>query len=152
MCDRFAQFHSRDEYLAALAPDTPVSTTGTGMYGIMSPPARQCRCFITTMNQLQLAPVDWGYAPAWWRSQGKTVLINSRVENAASSRMFAPLWKHGHALVPASGWYEWKKSPDNPRLKQPYFIYPTDRRPLFSPPCAPPIHCVEVPVRAGFMV
>ncbi len=23
MCGRFAQFHSRDEFLAALAPDTP---------------------------------------------------------------------------------------------------------------------------------
>lgn len=28
MCGRFAQFHSRDEFLAALAPDTPVSTAG----------------------------------------------------------------------------------------------------------------------------
>ncbi|KYG13985.1 putative SOS response-associated peptidase YedK [Serratia plymuthica] len=45
--------------------------------------------------------------------------------------MFAPLWKHGRALVPASGWYEWKKSPDNPRLKQPYFIHSIDRQPLF---------------------
>ncbi len=45
--------------------------------------------------------------------------------------MFAQLWKHGRALVPASGWYEWKKSPDNPRLKQPYFICGADRQPLF---------------------
>lgn len=34
-------------------------------------------------------------------------------------------------MVPASGWYEWKKSPDNPRLKQPYFIRGADRQPLF---------------------
>ncbi|MCS3405869.1 SOS response-associated peptidase [Serratia sp. AKBS12] len=40
-------------------------------------------------------------------------------------------WKHGCALVPASGWYEWKKSSDNPRLKQPYFIRGADRQPLF---------------------
>lgn len=45
--------------------------------------------------------------------------------------MFAPLWKHGRALVPASGWYEWKKSPDNPRLKQPYYIWSADHQPLF---------------------
>ncbi len=45
--------------------------------------------------------------------------------------MFAPLWKYGRAVVPASGWYEWKKSPDNPRLKQPYFIRGADRQPLF---------------------
>jgi len=28
MCDRFARFHSRDEFLAALRSDTPVITTG----------------------------------------------------------------------------------------------------------------------------
>lgn len=44
--------------------------------------------------------------------------------------MFAPFWIHGRALVPASGWYEWKKSTENPRLKQPYFIS-ADRQPLF---------------------
>nr|WP_301340735.1 SOS response-associated peptidase family protein [Serratia marcescens] len=58
-------------------------------------------------------------------------VINARVETAEHSRMFAQLWKHGRALVPASGWYEWKKSPDNPRLKQPYFICGADRQPLF---------------------
>ncbi len=45
--------------------------------------------------------------------------------------MFVLLWKHGRALVPASGWFEWKKSPEHPRLKQPYFIHHADRQPLF---------------------
>ncbi|PYD36616.1 MULTISPECIES: SOS response-associated peptidase family protein [Serratia] len=131
MCGRFAQFHSRDEFLAALAPDTPVSTTGDWRARYNVAPGTPVPLFHHDDDQLQLMPVDWGYAPAWWRVQGKPALINARVETAASSRMFAPLWKHGRALVPASGWYEWKKSPDNPRLKQPYFIYPADRSPLF---------------------
>lgn len=28
MCGRFAQFHSRDEFIAALQPKTPLLTTG----------------------------------------------------------------------------------------------------------------------------
>ncbi|WP_199635006.1 SOS response-associated peptidase family protein (plasmid) [Serratia sp. PAMC26656] len=131
MCGRFAQFHSRDEFLAALDLDTPVSTTGDWHARYNVAPGTPVPLFHHHDDQLQLAPVDWGYAPAWWHAQGKPALINARVETAASSRMFAPLWKHGRALVPASGWYEWKKSPGNPRLKQPYFIYPADRSPLF---------------------
>ncbi|CAI1852721.1 Uncharacterised ACR, COG2135 [Serratia plymuthica] len=61
--------------------------------------------------------------------------------------MFAALWKHGRALVPASGWYEWKKSPDDPRLKQPCFIYPADRSPLFIA-----VLCVTDPEEAGSFV
>ncbi|MGL1813927.1 UNVERIFIED_CONTAM: hypothetical protein GPA08_22280 [Serratia marcescens] len=131
MCGRFAQFHSRDEFLAALAPDTPVSTAGDWHARYNVAPGTPVPVFHHHDGQLQLTPVDWGYAPSWWREQGKQPLINARVETAEHSRMFSPLWKHGRALVPASGWYEWKKSPDNPRLKQPYFICGADRQPLF---------------------
>lgn len=131
MCGRFAQFHSRDEFLNALESNTPVITAGDWRVRYNIAPGTPVPLFHHHDEQLQLTPVNWGYAPAWWREQGKPPLINARVETAASSRMFAPLWKHGRALVPASGWYEWKTSPDNPRLKQPYFICGADRQPLF---------------------
>jgi putative SOS response-associated peptidase YedK len=131
MCGRFAQFHTRDEFLAALETNMPVITTGDWRARYNFAPGTPVPVFHFHDDQLQLTPVHWGYAPGWWLDQGKPPLINARVETAASSRMFTPLWKHGRALVPASGWYEWKKSPDNPRLKQPYFIYPADRQPLF---------------------
>ncbi|TPW45427.1 hypothetical protein FKD06_19400 [Serratia sp. SRS-8-S-2018] len=131
MCGRFAQFHSRDEFLTALALDTPVSTAGDWHARYNVAPGTPVSVFHHHDGQLQLTPVNWGYAPEWWREQGKPPLINARVETAEHSRMFSPLWKHGRALVPASGWYEWKKSPDNPRLKQPYFTRGADRQPLF---------------------
>ncbi|CCJ98714.1 Gifsy-2 prophage protein [Cronobacter malonaticus 507] len=55
-------------------------------------------------------------------------LINARVETAATSRMFKPLWQHGRAIVFADGWYEWKREGDK---KQPYFIHRADGQPLF---------------------
>lgn len=118
MCGRFAQY-------------APVSTAGDWHARYNVAPGTPVPVFHHHNGQLQLTPVNWGYAPAWWREQGKPPLINARVETAEHSRMFAPLWKHGRALVPASGWYEWKKSTDNPRLKQPYFIRGADRQPLF---------------------
>lgn len=75
------------------------------------------------MNTLD--PVFWGYAPGWW---DKPPLINARVETAATSRMFKPLWQHGRAICFADGWFEWKKEGDK---KQPYFIYRADGQPVF---------------------
>lgn len=57
-------------------------------------------------EHLHLDPVFWGYAPGWW---DKPPLINARVETAATSHMFKPLWQHGRAICFADGWFEWKK-------------------------------------------
>jgi putative SOS response-associated peptidase YedK len=76
-------------------------------------------------EKLHLDPVFWGYAPVWW---GKPPLINARVETAATSRMFKPLWQHGRAICFADGWFEWKKEGDK---KQPYFIHRADGQPIF---------------------
>lgn len=63
------------------------------------------------MNTLD--PVFWGYAPGWW---DKPPLINARVETAATSRMFKPLWQHGRVICFADGWFEWKKEGDKNSL------------------------------------
>lgn len=76
-------------------------------------------------EQLHLDPVHWGYAPGWW---DKSPLINARVETAATSRMFKPLWQHGRAICFADGWFEWKKVGGK---KQPYFIQRKDGQPIF---------------------
>ncbi|RLO26173.1 SOS response-associated peptidase family protein, partial [Serratia marcescens] len=131
MCGRFAQFNSRYEFIATLAPDSPIGTADDWHARYNVAPGTSVHVFHHYDGKLQLTPVNRGYAPAWWCEQRKPPLINARVETAEHSRMFSPLWKHGRALVPASGWYEWKKSPDNPRLKQPYFIGGAARQPLF---------------------
>nr|WP_265580056.1 SOS response-associated peptidase family protein [Kosakonia pseudosacchari] len=72
-----------------------------------------------------LDPVLWGYSPQWWT---KAPMINARSETAATGKMFSKLWRSGRAIVPADGWYEWKKTGSR---KQPYFIYRSDGSPLF---------------------
>ncbi|EIV7250637.1 TPA: SOS response-associated peptidase [Klebsiella variicola subsp. variicola] len=76
-------------------------------------------------EQLHLGPVLWGYAPGWW---DKAPLINARVETAATSRMFKPLWQHGRDTCFADGWFEWKREGST---KQPYFIHRKDGKPIF---------------------
>ena len=132
MCGRFALFHSREEYLTALQLPVIVNkTVDTPKWCYNISPGTNVVIIQQQERKIELSLAYWGYAPKWWREQGKQPLINARAETASSSKMFSPLWNHERALVPASGWYEWKKSPDNPRIKQPYFIYARDKMPLF---------------------
>ncbi len=57
--------------------------------------------------------------------------INARVETAATSKFFRDIWQTGRAIVPADGWYEWKKDAANPKIKQPYYITLRSGEPMF---------------------
>ncbi len=111
MCGRFAQSQTREEYLTYLADeaerDIPYDPEPIGRYNVA--PGTKVLILSERDNLLHLDPVIWSYAPGWW---GKPPLINARVETAATSRMFKPLWQHGRAICFADGWFEWKKEGD----------------------------------------
>ncbi|MEQ0330884.1 SOS response-associated peptidase [Klebsiella sp. GB_Kp056] len=127
MCGRFAQAQTREAYLAFLAEeaerDILWDPVPIGRYNVA--PGTKVLLLSERNEQLHLDPVHWGYAPGWW---DKSPLINARVETAATSRMFKPLWQHGRAICFADGWFEWKKVGDK---KQPYFIQRKDGQPIF---------------------
>jgi putative SOS response-associated peptidase YedK len=127
MCGRFSQSMTREDYLELIAEeaerDIPFDPEQIGRYNVA--PGTKVLLLSERDEQLHLDPVYWGYAPGWWDKQP---LINARVETAATSRMFKPLWQHGRAIVFADGWFEWKKEGDR---KQPYFIHRADGKPIF---------------------
>lgn len=126
MCGRFAQYQPREAYLAPLNPAEsaiPYDPLPTARYNVA--PGTRVLLFNQRDGVLHLDPVLWGYAPEWWQN---APLINARSETAASGRMFKPLWQHGRAIVPADGWYEWKRAGAK---KQPYFIYAKRNAPLY---------------------
>ncbi|EML4013035.1 SOS response-associated peptidase [Klebsiella pneumoniae] len=112
MCGRLAQSQTREEYLAYLADeaerDIAYDPEPIGRYNVA--PGTKVLLLSERDEQLHLDPVHWGYAPGWW---DKPPLINARVETAASSIMFKPLWKR-----------------EGDR-KQPYFIHRADGQPIF---------------------
>lgn len=123
MCGRFSQYRKVSDYLRTLHPDQPyrhdLASGQIGRYNVA--PGTRVLLLHQDPEGLRLTPVNWGYAPFW--AQGKRPPpINARVETAATSRYFRGIWKSGRALVMADGWYEWKKDPDDPKRKQPYFI------------------------------
>ena len=127
MCGRFAQTQSREAYLAYFPEharqEIAYDPEPVGRYNVA--PGTRVLLLSERNAQLHLDPVVWGYAPGWW---SKAALINARVETAASSRMFKPLWQHGRAICFADGWFEWKREGDK---KQPWFIHRADGQPIF---------------------
>ncbi|MGK3142055.1 SOS response-associated peptidase family protein [Pantoea sp. C2G6] len=126
MCGRFAQYSSRDKYFKSLglkADEIQYDPEPIGRFNVA--PGTRVLLLNEREEEMHLDPVYWGYGPEWW---DKPPLINARGETAATGRMFKPLWNHGRAIVPADGWYEWKKGHDK---KQPYFICHQKKHPLF---------------------
>ncbi len=69
--------------------------------------------------------VRWGLLPGWVKDTKKfPLLINARSEEAAEKAAFRASMRHRRTLVPASGFFEWKKL--GPKEKQAYWIRPRD--------------------------
>lgn len=75
-----------------------------------------------------LALLRWGLIPSWAKdpSLGDR-MINARAETAAGKPAFRSAIRRRRCLVPASGFYEWKRT--NGR-KQPYYIRRPDGKPF----------------------
>jgi putative SOS response-associated peptidase YedK len=67
--------------------------------------------------------VRWGFIPAWAKDT-KTfpLLINARAETAIEKAAFRNAMRHRRALIPATGFYEWKR--DGKNRPQPYWVRP----------------------------
>ncbi len=62
-------------------------------------------------NLRDLIPAQWGLLPFW--SKDKKIaskLINARSETAFEKPAFRAAFKYRRALIPANGFYEWKKA------------------------------------------
>jgi len=80
-------------------------------------------------GQREIAMLRWGLIPFWAKDDKigyKT--INARAETVATAPSFRAAFKKRRCLVPANGFYEWKKVEDG--SKQPYLIGVRDGSPF----------------------
>lgn len=72
----------------------------------------------------------WGLVPSWAKdlSIGNT-MINARGETLATKPAFRVAFRKRRCVVPASGFYEWKKM-EGSKTKQPFYITSSDEGPL----------------------
>ncbi|RMD89717.1 MAG: SOS response-associated peptidase [Alphaproteobacteria bacterium] len=68
-----------------------------------------------------LAFLRWGLVPSWMKEPPKgRPMINARAETVAERPAFRAAFRHRRCLVPADGWYEWRREAQGG--KQPYLI------------------------------
>jgi len=79
---------------------------------------------INAANKRVATLVRWGLVPAWVKEPKEfSLLINARCETAAIKPSFKNAMRHRRTLIPASGFYEWKRSGDK---KQAYWVRPAN--------------------------
>lgn len=71
-------------------------------------------------NRPQCVFMNWGIQPSW--SRKPTLLFNSRAETIWEKPSFRKLVASQRAIVPANGFYEWKKGQGGKKI--PYYIRP----------------------------
>lgn len=135
MCGRYALTCDTETLYDVFAPDVPSAQRTvyggdilTPRYNI--PPTATVPIFRRTADEgRQLAAAVWGLIPSWAtdRSMGGR-MFNARSETAAAKPAFRRAFARRRALVPASGYFEWKALPGNTSrpVKQPFYISPAD--------------------------
>jgi putative SOS response-associated peptidase YedK len=74
----------------------------------------------------RLDAFHWGLVPIWAKSPSAgSKMINARAETLAEKNAYKPAFKKRRCIIPADGFYEWKKIPGQ-KNKQPMFIHPPE--------------------------
>ena len=123
MCGRFAFYgNSSFGYESFFLPEPPIFEN----YNIT--PSQDILAIRTSpeTGQPEYAMLHWGLVPFWSKSaKTKFPLINARSEGIEAKPSFRDPFKHRRCIIPASGFYEWRKVEEQ---KQPYFVRPVDSR------------------------
>ncbi|MDA3812792.1 MAG: SOS response-associated peptidase, partial [Candidatus Cloacimonetes bacterium] len=90
-------------------------------------PCQEISIIVNENQQNMLKSCKWGLIPFWAKDERIGYkLINSRCETIAEKPSFKFAFQKRRCLIPANGFYEWRKSD-----KQPIYIHLKDRE-LFS--------------------
>lgn len=79
----------------------------------------------------QLRTVRWGLVPSWAKDLSIGArMINARVESVPEKPAFRKAFATRRALIPADGWYEWRRPATGTGPKQAFYMVPRDGHPL----------------------
>lgn len=128
MCGRFVSttppeelaqyFDAQPTTEAALEPEYNVAPT-TDVYVVLEDGEAR-----------RVTPLHWGLVPFWAKDPSiGNRMINARADSLASKNAYRAAFKRRRCIVPADGFYEWKKVAGE-KKKQPYFIHRPDDEPL----------------------
>ena len=129
MCGRFTARMTWEEIvrLYRVTLDQPPRNT-QARYNIC--PTDPVDVVVSNDGKRTLVPMRWGLIPNWWSKplkEMKVATFNARAETVAGKPMFRESFDERRCLIPASGYYEWKSTPQG---KQPYYFTRRDGQPI----------------------
>jgi putative SOS response-associated peptidase YedK len=84
-------------------------------------PAQMIDAVLESDAERVLTELKWGLIPSWAKDDSiGDKLINARAETLSEKPSFKNAFKSRRCIIPASGFYEWKKGAGG---KQPYYFY-----------------------------
>jgi putative SOS response-associated peptidase YedK len=85
---------------------------------------------ITARDENHLEWMRWGLVPSWAKDPSiGSKMINARSETVQEKPSFRNAFNRRRCMIPADGFYEWKRSPGK-GPSQPYYFYARDRKPF----------------------
>lgn len=117
MCGRFA-LHTPRSHIAARYFDIELPDADAGPRYNVTPGTPITSVLATPDGPVAFTFSHWGFRPPWAKPDAP-VPINIRAERAADSPYFRSAFAHRRCLIPANGWYEWRRTEAG---KQPYYI------------------------------
>ena len=131
MCGRFVVANVGSELVGVLRVDVENDDLPAPSYNIA--PTASAAIVLDSVKTdpptRRLEPARWGLVPSWAKDPGIGVkAFNARSEEIENKPMFRGALEKRRAIVPASGYYEWKTTDDG---KVPHYIHPADGSPLF---------------------
>jgi putative SOS response-associated peptidase YedK len=126
MCGRFARLYSygrlKERYKLKEATMLKEPPQLDNRYNVA--PAQPIAAVRATDSQRVLVFLKWGLIPSWSKDAKIAYkLTNARSETVAEKPSFRSAFKQRRCLIPASGFFEWKREAKH---KQPFFIRPRD--------------------------
>ncbi len=121
MCGRFAQV-IKHEQLKKLIDELKIKDLSEQIeinYNLA--PTQTTVAILTKDNIRYPGHFRWGLIPSWSREIGKFNLINIRSESILEKPTFKTGLARRRCLIPANGFYEWRKGD-----KAPFFIHPAE--------------------------
>lgn len=127
MCGRFAFEATPDEVAAHFAiiddlmdfpPRYNIAPTQPVLIIIAAPPREPG----SNLPDRRAMLVRWGFIPGWAKDpKAMPLMINARSETVIEKPAFRAAMRHRRALLPASGFYEWKR---DGKKSQPFWVRP----------------------------
>lgn len=119
MCGRYTITVSLEELMLLYSADAPAADFYLPRYNVA--PTQLVPAVVNDGRRNRLGLLRWGLIPPWAEDEKVGAkMINARAETLKERPAYREAYRRRRCLVPADGFYEWKKLPEGGKL--PYRI------------------------------